>query len=50
MRLGLPGSTAVDMDDDLAKILDRLSGADPVAYRSFLLMLDLWDRQDGEQR
>lgn len=33
---------------DLAKILDRLANSDPGAYRSFLLMLDLWDRQDGE--
>ena len=33
---------------DLAKILGRLADSDPAAYRSFLLMLDLWDRQDGE--
>lgn len=35
---------------DLAKILDRLADSDPAAYRSFLLMLDLWDHQDDELR
>jgi transcriptional regulator with XRE-family HTH domain len=34
---------------DLGKILGRLSDVDPDAYRSFSLMLDLWERQDDEQ-
>ena len=32
---------------DLGKVLARLADSDPAAYRSVLLMLDLWDRQNG---
>lgn len=35
---------------DLATILDRLAGANPEAYRAFLLILDLWDQQRGQSR
>ena len=35
---------------DLGKILGRLADSDPAAHRAFLLMLDLWDRQDDERR
>lgn len=33
---------------DLKKILDRLSTSDPARYRAFLVMFDVWDRQDGQ--
>ncbi len=33
---------------DLAKILDRLSASDPKTYRIFLLMMDVWDLQNGQ--
>jgi len=32
---------------DLAQILDRLAKVDPAGYRAFLLMLELWERQNG---
>lgn len=33
---------------ELAQILDRLSAVDPDGYKAFLMMLELWDRMNGQ--